>query len=349
MGDRDPTLNERWNDRRVLVTGGSGFLGRHLTHVLAQRGARVTVARYPDEPAPAWPSGVTGQPCDVRDAQRVQQLTQDVAPEIVFHLAAVGVNEPFIAPERALDVNVRGTLNVLQAVRVARGLRRIIVVGTCYEYGPDGGLDPGNVYAASKVAAWAFCRVAYRAYGTPVVVARPFNVYGPGQHSQALIPAAIQAALEGRDFPTTPGEQRRDFLYVNDLIRGFLALALADGIEGQSLDLGTGVATPVREVVKRIFTLAALRQADMVSTPNHQDCGDRASGQPQIGALPYRPGVVWELVADAERTARLTGWRAQTGLDQGLQYTIAALDGAVHGKTKHTILGERGTPSLSDP
>lgn len=303
-------MNERWHDRRVLVTGGSGFLGRHLTRGLAQRGARVTVARYPDEPAPSpWPSGVTGQLCDVRDARQVEQLTQDVAPEIVFHLAAVGVTEPFIDVEAALEVNVRGTLNVLQAARSAHGLRRVIVAGTCYEYGPDNNLDPGNVYAASKVAAWAFCRMAYRAYGTPVIVARPFNVYGPGQNSHALIPAAIRAALGGRDFPTTPGEQRRDFVYVDDLIQGFLALALAEGIEGQSLDLGTGVATPVRHVVERVFALM----------------GAETSGRPQIGALPYRPGIVWELVADAQRTAQRTGWRAQTGLDQGLQRTIAAL------------------------
>ena len=168
------------------------------------------------------------------------------------------------------------------------------------------GLDPGNVYAASKVAAWAFCRMHYRAHGTPVVIARPFNVYGPGQTGRALIPAAIQAALNDEDFPTTPGEQRRDFVHVDDIVDGFMAVATAPDIEGESLDLGTGQTTSVRELVELIYALC------------------KGRGKPKIGALPYRPGVVWELGADAERTRRLTNWQARIGLEEGLEHTIEA-------------------------
>jgi nucleoside-diphosphate-sugar epimerase len=146
----------------------------------------------------------------------------------------------------------------------------------------------------------------YRAYGTPVVVARPFNAYGPGQDQRALIPSAIRAALIGEDFPITPGEQRRDFIFVTDVIDGLLEVATAHGIEGKSLDLGTGHATSVRDVVERVFSL----------------CG--GGGKPQVGALAYRPGVIWELVADADRTEQLTGWRAKIGLEEGLKATIKA-------------------------
>jgi nucleoside-diphosphate-sugar epimerase len=139
-----------------------------------------------------------------------------------------------------------------------------------------------------------------------VVVARPFNVYGPGQNKQALIPSAIRAALSGQDFPMTPGMQRRDFIYIEDVLEGFLAIAMANSIDGESLDLGTGQATSVRDVVARIFALT------------------KGESRPQIGALPYRPGVVWELVANADRTKQLTGWHAKIGLDQGLRSTIEA-------------------------
>jgi nucleoside-diphosphate-sugar epimerase len=121
----------------------------------------------------------------------------------------------------------------------------------------------------------------------------------------------MRAALSGQDFPTTPGEQRRDFVYVDDVIRGFLALATADGIEGESLDVGTGQATPVRAVVERIFALV------------------EGSGRPQIGVLPYPPGLVWESVADARRTQQLTGWQAVTSLDEGLDMTLKAMSQAL--------------------
>ncbi len=297
-------MNDNWANRRVLVTGGTGFLGQHLLRRLVKLGARITVTLCESdgpEQIAALPADVASRDGDVRHGEQIRRLVLDVAPDTIFHLAAVGAIEPFLDVETALQINLRGTLNILQA---AAGVRRVVVAGTSYEYDEEGTLDPGNVYAASKVAAWAFCRMHYRAFGTPVVVVRPFNVYGPGQSRRALVSSAIQAALDGQGFDTTPGEQQRDFIYVDDLIRGFLAVAVSDGVDGKSLDLGTGQATAVRDIVRRIFALAG------------------ASRQPDIGALPYRPGVVWKLIANAERTARLTGWRAKTGLDQGLRATI---------------------------
>lgn len=307
-------MGDEWIRRRVLITGGTGFLGQHLTRRLVELGAQVTVAlRQGENPAlvAALPDQAGRCDGDVRDRSALQGVVETVRPEIIFHLAAVGVNDPFIAAEVALQVNLHGTLNLLRTARQAGAdcVRRIVVAGTSYEYGEAGQLDPGNVYAATKVAAWAFCRMYCRAHGTPVVVARPFNVYGPGQNERALIPSAIRVALNDQDFAMTPGQQRRDFVHVDDVIGGFLAVATAAGVEGHSLDLGTGQATPVRDVVERIFALSGGR------------------GRPQVGALPYRPGVVWELVAAAEHTAQLTGWRAEIGLEKGLRATIAALKG----------------------
>lgn len=305
-------LSQVWSGRRVLVTGGTGFLGQHLTRRLVELGAQVTVALCEEdgpEQTATLPIAVHRRDGDVCNYGQMHQLVEAAGPEIVFHLAAVGVNAPFIAEETALRINLHGTLNLLRAVQRCGGgdVRRIVVAGTSYEYGENGQLDPGNVYAASKVATWAFCRMYYRTHGMPVVVARPFNVYGPGQNERALIPSAIQAALGDQDFPTTPGEQRRDFIYVDDVIQGFLAVAVADGIEGHSLDLGTGQMTPVRKAVELVFALTKSR------------------GRPQIGVLPYRPGLAWKLVANADNTARLTGWRTKIELEQGLKATIRAI------------------------
>jgi nucleoside-diphosphate-sugar epimerase len=193
-----------------------------------------------------------------------------------------------------------------QPVAVGRAFQpvaRVVLAGTCHEYGAREtveGLDPFSTYAASKVAAWAFGRMYWRAYGLPVVTVRPFQIYGPGQPAHTLVPAAVRAALAGEDFPMTPGGQERDFIYVDDVVEGMLAAAAAPGVEGQSLDLGTGQAHTVRHVVERIWELAG------------------GKGRILPGALPYRPAEVMRLVADADRTAALIGWRARIGLEEGL-------------------------------
>jgi nucleoside-diphosphate-sugar epimerase len=298
-----------WAEQRVLVTGATGFIGRRLVRWLVEAQAQVCAGVAPDEEperVATLPAQVQRLIFDLRDAQAVQTAVAKSAPQVVFHLAAVGVTDTGVDPGLALAVNTGGTLHLLEALK-GRDVQRVVLVGTCYEYGARQaleGLDPLNAYAASKAAAWAFGRMYWRAYDLPVVVVRPFQVYGPGQPGHTLVPAAVGAALAGEDFSMTLGEQQRDFVYVDDIVTGLLAAAESPGIEGCSLDLGTGQVTMVREVVERIWAMTG------------------AGGRILVGALPYRPGAVMCLVASADRTARLTGWRAQVGLDEGLRRTI---------------------------
>jgi len=291
---------------------------------LVESGAHICAGVAPGE----GPERVAGLPApdrrltfDLRDVEAVQAAVAETSPQIVVHLAAVGVTDPDVDPELALAVNAGGTLHLLEALR-EQDVQRVVLAGTCYEYGAREameGLDPFNAYAASKVAAWAFGRMYWWAHGLPIVTVRPFQVYGPGQPDHTLVPVAIRTALAGADFPMTPGEQERDFIYVDDAVEGMLVAAEAPGLEGHSLDLGTGQAHTVYEVVRRIWTMTG------------------AQGRILAGALPYRPGEVMHLVADADRTARLTGWRARVGVEEGLRRTIETRSGAVYASSSGAL------------
>lgn len=307
------TTSENWQGKRVLITGATGFIGRHLVSRFSDTGAQIFAATSPSHgPGPRPAEGkptVQRLAFDIRDAVAVQTSLDEAAPDVVFHLAAVGVTDPNVDPMLALMVNGSGVINLLEGLR-GRGVERAVLVGTCYEYGAsttDGGLDPQDAYSASKVAAWAFGHMYWRAYGLPVTTVRPFQVYGPGQSERTLIPSAVRTALAGEDFPMTPGKQVRDFVFVDDVVEGMMAAALSETAEGKSLDLGTGRGITVLHVVERIWRLT------------------KARGRIRAGALSYRTGAAMNLVADADQTCRETGWRARTSLEEGLRATIHQL------------------------
>lgn len=302
--------SSRWKHKPVLVTGATGFIGRHLVQRLTRMDAQVYAGTSPRETVNMQEIFPQRAPqvltFDVRHAAAVRDTIEESRPNVVFHLAAVGVTNPSVDPMLALTVNVGGVINLLEALRGSE-VERVVLTGTSYEYGACGAtkrLDPFNAYSASKVAAWAFGQMYQRAHHVPVVTVRPFQVYGPGQPDHTLISAAMNTALSGEDFPMTLGEQERDFIFVEDVADGMIAAVEADAIEGESLDLGTGTGVAVRKVVEQIWELAD------------------AAGSMRPGARPYRTGAAMHLVADADRTARLTGWRATTPLDRGLQATM---------------------------
>jgi CDP-6-deoxy-D-xylo-4-hexulose-3-dehydrase len=245
---------------------------------------------------------------DIRTFGAVSAEMDRLQPEVVFHLGAEGVSDPFLSHNLALRANLDGTINVVRAA-VKAGARRIIHTGTSHEYGDMAGesrLDPISPYAASKAAAWAFCRMYHRTMGWPIVCLRLFQVYGPGQHG-TLIPSAIEAGLGGHIFPTTPGEQVRDWIYVDDVVEAYLKAATADGIDGETFDIGTGRGTSVHEVVDLVFR-------------------HFPEAHPHVGALPYRPGEVWSQIARTDAARERLDWQARVALPQGLEKTIAAYE-----------------------
>jgi nucleoside-diphosphate-sugar epimerase len=290
---------------RVLITGATGFIGRHLTHHLLHHGHTVIALvreQHAGQPLPPPLAALRPQIdlvyADLRNLTLTRRALQQAAPDAVVHLAAVGVNDPFLSTETALRHNLYGTLNLLKACFETAGLAaptRLII-----------GRTPGeqfamNVYAASKAAAWAFCQMHSRTQGWPIAGATIFQCYGPGQFPHALIPAAFRAALAAEDFPMTTGRQQRDWIYVDDVAAGLAAALSADLPPGDSFDLATGRLTPIAAVARQIYT--------------HVNRG----GQPLVGVLPDRPGEVGQPAADVVRSRALLNWQAAVSLDEGLR------------------------------
>lgn len=292
----------------VLVTGATGFIGKALaTRLAADPANRVAILvrdQYRQEvlpqPLDSLADRLVTLYADLRDYHATRRAVQAIRPQIIYHLAAGGVSNPFLDVDAALEQNLYGTLNLVRAAFEEEHSPfpdQLLVVRT------PGELSAMNPYAASKAAAWQLCAMYARTRGWPIIGAMPFQTYGPGQHSRHLVSGALTAAIADQDFDMTSGEQVRDWIYIGDVVEGVLAAASASLAPGTSVQLGTGRLTSVADVVRMIYDLVG------------------GEGQPRLGALPSRSGEELEQVADTQRMQALTGWEAGVTLEQGLART----------------------------
>jgi UDP-glucose 4-epimerase len=289
----------------VLITGATGFIGRYVGEYLVQHGVK-TYGLSRTASTQTLPAGVMPVAVDIQQPEAVMSAFQETRPDRVIHLAALGVTDPFLPFEEAVEINVRGTIHVLEASHMAR-VRRLVHVGTAYERSAtETERGPGNPYVASKLGAWSFWRTFVQKYDLNSLALRLFHVYGPRQPERALIAAAILSALRGETLRLTPGEQVRDFVYVADVVQALVAAVTTFGSHAQTLEVGTGYGQSVKSVVTKIF--------EQVQGP----------GRYEFGALPYRPNEEMMLVAYPQPTASELGWQARTDFEAGLSWTVQA-------------------------
>lgn len=300
---------------RVLVTGGSGFIGSHLVHRLVQQGAEVAVTvRYGNVVKNERLRGVWGSihvlEADLRNRGALAQI-KDFNPRVVFHLAAYNhVGESFVQVEECFDVNAKGTANLLDT---CTGIDKFVYVSTSEVYGLQDSVpfiesmcpQPISPYAITKYAGELYCRMKQRMAGSvPIAVVRPFNAFGPYQSSKAIIPELILNCLHGKPIRTTPGEQTREFNFVGNLVDGMIRAAeVAGTIEGP-VNLASGEETQIAALIRKIAELTETRS------------------KVEIGALPYRPTEIWRMSGDRTRAETLLGWKPAISLEEGLKITI---------------------------
>jgi len=308
--------------RQIVVTGAGGFIGSHLCEVLAGQGASVrALCRYTSRRDigdlaaldPAIRDAIDVRFGDVRDGDFVDKLL--TGADDVFHLAAsISVPYSFEAPREVVMTNVEGTLNVLQAARRAE-VGRMLQMSSSETYGtaqttpiseshPLGAQSP---YAASKIACDKLAETFFMTYDLPVVVARPFNTFGPRQSQRAVIPTIVAQALAGGELRLGSLTPTRDFVYVRDTVAAQIALVAEPATSGATYNIATGIDVSVGDVVRIVGELLG-RELTVAGSQSER----------------MRPPAseVHQLLGDATKLREATGWAPATELRDGLANVI---------------------------
>jgi len=295
---------------RVLVTGAAGFIGSHLTRRIACDDVSVWAVTSPGESTERLrgvPDGVSVVPADLRDARAVDELVSAARPDCAVHLAWYLTPGKFWTAPENLDC-VAMSLSLVEAL-ARRGCKRLVGVGTCFEYDSDYGLlsenltpcRPSSLYGVSKNATReileAYCRQAAMQFAW----ARIFHLYGPAEAEARLVPSVILALLKGQEARCTHGEQIRDYLHVEDVASALWAIAKS-GFCGP-VNVGSGQPVKVREIVRTIARYLG-REKDVA-----------------FGALPSDPQEPPLLLADVRRLAGEIGWKPALTLEEGVART----------------------------
>ena len=308
--------------RAVLVTGGAGFIGGHLIERLLADGAEVTaLVRYNsrgergtlDWLDPELVANVNVVAGELRDIESVSRATRGV--DVVMHLGAlIAIPYSYVNPRDYFEVNVLGALNVAQAA-LAADVSRVVHISSSEVYGTarevpiteTHPIEPQSPYAASKVGADKLMDSWHRSFGLPVVVLRPFNTYGPRQSARAVTPTIITQALAGDTVKLGSLDPRRDLTYVTDTVAGMVAAATsADDTVGRTIQLGTGEAVSIGEILETVGELLGKRLI------------------PELDEARVRPehSEVQLLLSDPTLAKSVLGWTPTVSLAEGLSYTI---------------------------
>ena len=301
-------------NKKVLITGGSGFIGSHLTKRLVNLGADVSVTvKYKSiidnvRLSPIW-NNLNIIEADLRNTDSLKPLSKKHF-DIVFHLAAYNhVGDSFIHVNESLMSNAIATANLLES---DIDFGRLVYTATSEIYGYQENVPfnedflpfPISPYAIGKYSGELYARMKNHENNMPIVFIRPFNTFGPYQSDRAVIPELIIKCLKNIPIETTEGKQTREFNYVDNIVDGFIAIGTNEPINNEPINVGSNHEIPIAELVKTI----------------HKLC--ESESELRIGALENRPTEIWRMSADNTRASEILGWEPKVSFEDGLKITI---------------------------
>ncbi len=306
-------------DQRVLVTGGAGFIGSHVVDLLVASGNDVVVVDdfstgSRDNLAHHADGDLSVREGDIRDLDLMREVSRGV--DVVLHMAVASLRVSLNDPWSVHEINAGGTLQVCRAAREA-GVSRLVYCSSSEAYGSavtvpmaeDHPLVPTTVYGASKAAGELYAQALWRTYGMPVVVVRPFNTYGPREHSEGtsaeVIPKFVHRGLAGvAPVIMGAGLQTRDFTWVEDTARGIVAATACDDLVGESVNIARGQEVTIAEICRLVM--------ERVGRPELQAEFEKA-----------RPGDVDRHYADTTRAEQVLGFVPEVGIAEGIDRYVA--------------------------
>lgn len=285
----------KMSQKRILVTGSNGFVGRNLVKELKRYTMDVVDLTYPN-----------GNRIDIGDWKRIKEM-EDI--HMVYHLAAITqVPFSFENPREMYTVNVLGTLNILELCRL-HDIEKIVFASS-YVYGPPRYLpidekhpvQPTNPYARSKVMGEDLCKAYYEDYGLKCVILRAFNIYGEGQSENFLIPSILKQLVKGEIELNDP-EPKRDYIYIKDVINAYIKAGEYDESGFEIFNIGSGRSYSVDEIVRKLIDSSG---RNVVITYQNK----------------RRKGEIMNSISDSKKAKEKLCWEASVSIDEGLKIVL---------------------------
>jgi len=296
---------------RILIIGGTGFIGRHLAKKCQKIGLLCSVISLNPPTKNNKIKGVSYYQCNLAIYEQVYEILHDKKFEYIVNLSGYINHSSFYSDDGISIINSHflGVMNTLSAID-RLSLRHFIQIGSSDEYGsmvaPQSEAmreEPISTYSFSKTAITHLMQMLFRSEKFPVTIIRLFLVYGEGQDLKRFLPQIIMNSLKGRDFPVSLGEQYRDFTYVEDIVDGIIASLEVKNTFGEIINLASGKKIMIRDVVKKVIEYTG-------------------RGTARFGEIEYRSGENMQLYASISKAQKLINWQPVTNFDIGLKKTI---------------------------
>ncbi len=308
---------------RTLITGGTGFIGSNLiSDLLAIDCSPTVITRDIQENTASdlQKKNSTLIELDITAYSAVRNFIVDFRPTLIINLAAVSGRDD-ASSQTICKVNYEAVENLLEASLAAK-VKKIILFGSADEYGyqsipqtEDLSLLPNSPYAVSKARMTGFARKMYEDNGVPVVVLRPFTVYGMGQPNGMFLSDAIRCALENLSFEMSEGRQKRDYIFISDFVAAIMRASRTPNIEGEVFNIGSGQAFPLKEIAEKVWKITGADDSLL-----------------KVGARNASSSELHDTCADITKAKTLLGWQPKVSLEDGLRQTIASIKAKRDGK-----------------